>query len=157
MCVWFNVFESYLQTTKLNTEANYMSAFPLESLQFLLHVLTWLNASLLIFTSIIIFKCKLLVYLTKVQIKAVVSLQEIRTAYLEHRHMNLSVDKQDIRLRNILSLLRLPFLAPHTFHTMTWNHSREENTIVLFILWFPLKLERGSHRNTKADSDVFGC
>lgn len=49
---------------------------------------------------------------------------------------------------NILFLLRLPFIALQTRHTMTWNHSREENTIVLLILQFPLKLEGASCRET---------
>lgn len=64
-------------------------------------------------------------------------------------------DKQDVSNRNILFLLRRSLPGPLWCHTKTWNRCKEENTIVLFILWFPLIRSRTSPTEMLSDRLMF--
>lgn len=64
-------------------------------------------------------------------------------------------DKQDVSNRNILFLLRRSLPGPQWCHTKTWNRCKEENTIVLFILWFPLIRSRTSPTEMLSDWLMF--
>lgn len=64
-------------------------------------------------------------------------------------------DKQDVSNRNILFLLRRSLPGPQWCHTKTWNRRKEENTIVLFILWFPLIRSRTSPTEMLSDRLMF--